>query len=364
MALCLKSHCCTLVLSFFGIILIFADPTTDILALVEFYREDHKAWFAVGLTFIIVPCVAFSVIYCWNYPLDQDGTVSHTRFFVYGFNPLSPSLVRIQVFWKDFKRYWSRDTSMGTDHELRSHSEWVRFNEAVFESAPQFILQLYVMSVQQKPVQIIQTISLPISFLSLVWASTTADDLEEMGQTSMYVLTATHKLFLFASHIFLLSSRLFAISFFIVSYHWWIISVLMIHSVLIVMVDLYWLYLTVGITAYIIEIAANFWFHWLRDDASLTTGVAALDTEFKRTQLRRMLLFTNVLFVIENCTMILLFYFSPFSNTWYALPVTVCVCSFSLIGSVARVAVYRSLTKPTVHAEGPTQFSNNQRYLY
>ena len=39
MAPCLESHDCTLVLSLFGIILIFADPTTDILALVEFYRE-------------------------------------------------------------------------------------------------------------------------------------------------------------------------------------------------------------------------------------------------------------------------------------------------------------------------------------
>ena len=199
-----------------------------------------------------------------------------------------------------------------------------------------------------------------------MWASTTADDphhFERMGQTSMYVLTATHKLFLFSSHIFLLSSRLFAISFFIVSYQWWIISVLMIHSVLILMVDLYWLYRTIGITANIIEIAANFWFHWLRDDVSLTTTLPALDTEFKRTHLRRVLLFTNVLFVTENCIMILLFYFSRFSNNWYALPVTVCVCSFSLIGSIARVAVYRSLTKPTVRAEGSTRFSSNQRYL-
>ena len=39
----------------FGIILGFADPITDILTLVEFYREDHKTWFVVGLCFIILP---------------------------------------------------------------------------------------------------------------------------------------------------------------------------------------------------------------------------------------------------------------------------------------------------------------------
>ena len=37
----------------FGTILSFADPITDILTLVEFYRTDHKTWFVVGLCFII-----------------------------------------------------------------------------------------------------------------------------------------------------------------------------------------------------------------------------------------------------------------------------------------------------------------------
>ena len=47
----------------FGTILSFADPITDILTLVEFYRADHKTWFGVGLTFVIFSCVAFSVNY-------------------------------------------------------------------------------------------------------------------------------------------------------------------------------------------------------------------------------------------------------------------------------------------------------------
>ena len=44
---------------FFGIILGFADPITDILTLLEFYREDHKTWFGVGLSFIILPLLFF-----------------------------------------------------------------------------------------------------------------------------------------------------------------------------------------------------------------------------------------------------------------------------------------------------------------
>ena len=44
-----------------GAILSFADPITDILTLVEFYRTDHRTWFGVGLTFVILPCVPFVV---------------------------------------------------------------------------------------------------------------------------------------------------------------------------------------------------------------------------------------------------------------------------------------------------------------
>ena len=46
----------------FGITLSITDPITDILTLVEFYRADHKTWFVVGLCFIILPLVFFSII--------------------------------------------------------------------------------------------------------------------------------------------------------------------------------------------------------------------------------------------------------------------------------------------------------------
>ena len=45
----------------FGTILSIADPVTDILTLVEFYRADHKTWFGVGLTFIILPSFFFLI---------------------------------------------------------------------------------------------------------------------------------------------------------------------------------------------------------------------------------------------------------------------------------------------------------------
>lgn len=107
--------------------------------------------------------------------------------------------------------------------------------EALLESAPQAIIQLYAMNVQEEPVNIIQMISLPVSFLTLAWTFTTADGLlhdDEIG-----VLDVKNKLLLFVAHLFLLSSRLFAVAYFIVSYSWWIISVLMFHCTVMAVVD-------------------------------------------------------------------------------------------------------------------------------
>ena len=56
-------------------------------------------------------------------------------------------------------------------------------------------------------------------------------------------------------------------------------------------------------------------------------------------------LISNVLFVLENFFMILMFYFSPHSNTWYSLPVTVCVCVFSVLGSIMRITLLRWLRR-------------------
>ena len=48
---------------FGGAILSFADPITDILTVVEFYRSDHKTWFGVGLTFFLLPCFAYPLLF-------------------------------------------------------------------------------------------------------------------------------------------------------------------------------------------------------------------------------------------------------------------------------------------------------------
>ena len=94
----------------FGTILSIADPITDVLTLVEFYRTDHKTWFGVGLAFIILPSVFFLYI---NFFLNEllgensrsdDGkcqskACKFTYVLVLGCNPLLPAWLKLQTLY-------------------------------------------------------------------------------------------------------------------------------------------------------------------------------------------------------------------------------------------------------------------------
>ncbi|CAH3147363.1 unnamed protein product, partial [Pocillopora meandrina] len=104
------------------------------LTLVGFYRADHKTWFGVGLTFVLLEAFLFCL-----------------------------------------KKWCSGDEIDIEAEEVLDHIDFAVLFEAVLESAPQFIMQLYAISVQEEPAAIIQIISLPISFLTLAWAFTATD---------------------------------------------------------------------------------------------------------------------------------------------------------------------------------------------
>ena len=272
----------------FGTILSFAYPITDILTLVEFYRADHKTWFGVGLTFVIFPCVAFSVNYYAPKESELKGVSRarrYTQVFLCCLNRFSPALVKLQTlifYLKNFKKLWRgdkikpSDTGTAVDAEayviLASNNISVLY-EAILESAPQFIIQLYAMVAQKEPVKVVQTVSLPVSFLCLVWASTVADDVihgKEEDGTVNYMAHETNKLLLFLTHFFVLSSRLIAIALFTVSVKWWITTTLIFHSIAIVICDVSLFYPRGECNVTFASLSAfSFCFHWLRDDLSM-----------------------------------------------------------------------------------------------
>ena len=336
----------------FGTILSIADPITDILTLVEFYRADHKTWFGVGLTFIILPSLFFLLI---NYVINEDTwsdddecqtkACKFTYVLVLGCNPLLPAWLKLLTLYCCLKKLLKLRQGNNTDqtdddlNELLGFSKFGVLAEAALEAAPQFIIQLYAMAVQQQSLSIIQMVSLPVSFLSIAWASTVADKSIHCDDGDLN-FSAKDKVLLFVTHLFILSSRLFAVALFTVSYKWWVTSVLILHCTVITICDRVWLCTAERDDRNADRFGSVMFFclHWLRDDLSLIRvngGYRPL----------RMHLVSNVLFVIENIIMILLFYFSHFPHTWYSLPVTICVCSFAVLGAVMRLTHFYFLKK-------------------
>ena len=265
-----------------------------------------------------------------------------------GCNPLFPAWLKLRTLYcclkkKLPKRWQGNINDDQTDEDLGTllpFSKLADLSEAALESAPQFIMQMYAMAVQQESVAIVQIVSLPLSFFSIVWASTVADELlhTELVHGNLK-LRVKDKVLLFITHIFILSSRLVAIALFTVSYKWWVISVLIFHSTVITISDRGWPCKGKSFDCNLRQIQSVMFFcaHWLRDDLS--------STQETDKNLRRMQLVSSVLFVIENSTMILLFYFSHFPHSWYSLPVTICVCLFAVLGAVMRLTHFNFLKK-------------------
>ena len=347
----------------FGNVLSIADPITDILTLVEFYRTDHKTWFGVGLTFIILPSLFFLLI---NYDINEDSwsddaecqskACKLTHILVLGFNPLLPAWLKLRMLYcylKKLLKLWQGNNIDQTDEDLDDLLGFSKVGvlaEASLESAPQFIIQLNAMAVQQQSVSIIQMVSLPVSFLSIAWASTVADEFIHHDMYKGHLnFSVKDRVLLFVTHLFILSSRLFAVALFTVSYKWWVTSVLILHCTVITICDRVLFHTAQSVDDNITRFLSVMYFclHWLRDDSVQLIG----DYAYAGSPL-----ISNVLFVIENITMILLFYFSHFPHTWYSLPVTICVCLFAVLGAVMRLTHFYFLYK-----ESDDQANNTDR---
>ena len=285
--------------------------------------------------------------------------LKYTHILVLGFNPLLAAWLKLRKLFfyltKLLKLRQDSDTHQMVENldqldKLLKSSKFAVLAEAALESAPQFIIQLYALVVQQESVSIIQMVSLPVSFLSLAWASTIADEFIHSDGGHLY-FSVKERVLMFSTHLFILSSRLFAVALFTVSYKWWVTTVLIFHCTGIAVCDTVWHSRGRGCDKGVkgrsacVSIFLSC-FNWLRDNLSMVIVVIGDDgTENRNKHLRRMQLVSNVLFVIENITMILLFYFSHFRRTWFSLPVTICVCLFAVLGAVMRLTLFYFITK-------------------
>ena len=212
------------------------------------------------------------------------------------------------------------------------------------ESVPQFIIQLYAANVQEEPDKIIQIISLSVSCVSIVWTFTAADDF--LHEREIEVKIKDKVLFLIGNFFFL-TSRLLVICYIVSRFRILIFVIVVFHSVIVTVLDCCPCEITC--LRFLIEIFFMY-LRWIRDD--LCVPFDEEDVANRRKRLRKMQWLSHVMFVIENIAIILVVYnVSKFSNNWYAFPVTVYVCTASILGSSIRLVHFRFLLKGPVAPE-------------
>ena len=340
-----------------GAILGFADPVTDALTLAEFYKEKHRRWFKWGVIFMI-PCVVFVMVYMLTITFDSvRGVTDFLRRVFFSLNPFSPAWASLKAFvlcLKNFKKLWRGEEIDCGDHGVNDvnrfllYVNFAPFTEAIAESIPQFIIQLYAASVQEEPVKIIQIISLIVSCVSIAWAFSGGDEFLHDGEIKMKLM---HKVLFCVENFFLLTSRLFAICYFIMGFRGWIFVVLLSHSFIVALVDCTSRCQT-GNPDWRCRLLSIFFliFHWIRDD--LSAPLDAEDIRKRKRQLAKIQWLSHAMFVVENYAMILLFFFlSEYSTTWFAFPVTTYVCTMSILGAVLRLVHFKFLLKGRVVPE-------------
>ena len=350
-----------------GSVLAAVDPVTDILTLREFYLKDHKIWFGVGLVFVVLPSLLLITIHYslvqmqWESKGEGKWKMGLIPDVIFGWNPLSLFFMRFKAFTlcaRNFKKLWHdeslEDYRREQIQQLIFSANWSGMIEAVLESAPQFIIQLHAVVVLQEQVSIIQMISLCASLLSITWTFANGDvrNLMSLEGSEKEIDSTTCKIkttvVFYFSWLFHLSSRLLAITFFTVGFKWWAIAVFVFHFIVLAFH---------GVCADIILGTVE------RDNDGICIVIGELlSTSYKTTligyplkaeffveKIKARIAKTVPLFflfsVIENVIMICVFYSKEEPHAWYSVPVTVCVCVFSLVGGLMKVALYYFILK-------------------
>ena len=364
----------SIILYLVGSIISLVDPVTDILTVSKFYHAGHKTCFGVGLLFINLPSLLLPMVQlfysaspqsCYLLYSHEIGKIRQLSFLC-SCHPFSAAWANFKVLilcLKNFEKLWrgegidsvdpapESNDDVATEDEATEDEEEKQvvfskvasYVEASVESAPQFIIQLYVMVVQKEAIGTIQIISLLSSFTSIVVAFTISEGLFYDKKGLFELLNLKEKISTFLLNAFFLSSRLFAITFFIVSYRWWIVSIFVLRFFFIAsLVAAKGIRRHMNLRKLYAILIMFFSVYWLKDATFSDWFVTMNLGEEPRERFMKIRFFSKISFVVTNVVMILLYFFSSYShNTWYATPITVYVCLWN--GFSALRIIYKCL---------------------
>lgn len=340
----------------FQAILTIADTTTDILTCLSYKERGHQQWFAVSLSVTLITltvlCV-WSIIAttnrAWAQDTDDVERLEPTAnpdviFRSTGINValsclcMGPPLHSLQLFFFcacRFKELWKSKNGLLIEKDrlyyLYVHTLNLKMIEGLLESAPQLIIQVYVMlhiiQSGEKP-DLIQVISAPISFLALVWMFTSMEFLREFTNYSMKF---AHGVLIFLSNVGTIAARTLAIIFFTLVFPWWVLLVFFLHWLIINFIG-FWLWrskrkqdMFTFIFAYsplYLFVYNSYYLKKLRGNVRFTVAVQNISV-----------ISWHMLFTLENIAMISAYYLTSHNDAWFDIPALAIV----LIGNIGGI---------------------------
>lgn len=316
----------------FQAILTIADTTTDILTSLK-YKEHHQKWFAVSLSITLITltvlCV-WSIIAttsrAWAQDTDDVERLEPNAnpdmiFRSTGINVtlsclcMGPPLHSLQMFFFcacRFKELWKSKNGLLVEKDrlyyLYVHTLNLKMIEGLLESAPQLIIQVYVMLHNIKSrdeIAVIQWISMPISFISLVWMFTSMEFLREFAN---YRMKFVHGVLIFLSNAGTIAARTLAIIFFTIMFPWWVLLVFFVHWVVINLIG-FWLWRSkrkqdiftfiFAYSPFYVFFYNSYYLKKLRGSVPFTVALQNISA-----------ISWHILFTVENIAMIFAYYFT------------------------------------------------------
>lgn len=317
----------------FQAILTIADTTTDILTSLKYEELGHKHWFAVSLS---ITLITLTVLCVWSiiattsraWAQDTDDVERLERnanpdmiFRSTGINVtlsclcMGPPLHSLQMFFFcacRFKELWKSKNGLLVEKDrlyyLYVHTLNLKMIEGLLESAPQLIIQVYVMLHNIKSgdeIAVIQWISMPISFISLVWMFTSMEFLREFAN---YRMKFVHGVLIFLSNAGTIAARTLAIIFFTIMFPWWVLLVFFVHWVVINLIG-FWLWRSkrkqdiftfiFAYSPFYVFFYNSYYLKKLRGSVPFTVALQNISA-----------ISWHILFTVENIAMIFAYYFT------------------------------------------------------
>ncbi|KAK7485331.1 hypothetical protein BaRGS_00023430 [Batillaria attramentaria] len=172
------------ILTIVSLLTLLLDVGTDILVTVGLYLDGHLVWGSLMVAFIVLPLLVMNVLSLKWHAADQSLTCLTVLPHAFLVSPIQRyiQVVRFGMLSRltGHPRY--------TDAALREQNDVciLRLVETFMESAPQLVLQLYIMLQTPAHVNWLHGLSAACSLVSLAWAMTAYSDTLRLAYQTTY----------------------------------------------------------------------------------------------------------------------------------------------------------------------------------